>query len=129
MQVSSYRPLPAARHTAPTGGTLATTSEPMPLPKPVPPAPPAQRGPIAEAAHDFVAGMKYSLDKLVEFAKHPFDASKREGPWRNPCDPESTAEKIGRLIPGIALAAGAFLLSKVVFKGGINIGGPRVGWR
>ena len=130
MQVNSYRPLPTARYTAPTGGAAPrVTSEPMPLPKPVQPAP-GQGGGFGEVVSDFFAGAKYGTEKLVEFVKHPFDASKRQGPWRNPCEPESTAEKIGRMVPGVVVAVGAFLLGQVLFKGRFNFGGgPRVGWR
>jgi hypothetical protein len=128
MQVNSYRPLPQTRYVAPTGGAAPlAVSEPLPQPKPTQPGPGYGTG-LGEVLSDFVAGAKYSTQKLIEFVKHPFDESKRQGPWRNPCEPESTAEKIGRMVPGIVLAAGAFLAGKGLFPG-FNFGGPRVGWR
>lgn len=130
MQVSSYRPLPAVRYPAASGvaAPAVMPAEPMPLPKPPQPAP--VKGGLGEVVGDFFAGMKYGTQKIVEFVKHPFDASKRQGPWRNPCDPESTAEKIGRMVPGALLAVGALLVGKGLFKGGFNFGGgPKVGWR
>lgn len=127
MQVNSYRPLPTVRYAA--SSTVMPASEPMPLPKPVQPVP-TPGGGLKEVASDFVAGVKYGTQRMVEFIKHPFDASKREGPWRNPCDPESTAERIGRAVPGAIVAIGGLLLARGAFKGGFRFGGgPYVGFR
>lgn len=130
MNVSSYRPM---TYTPPT--TVVT-----PPPKPTVPNPDTGASPnvpgfdrngfggkVVDAVNDFGFGVKYGAQQLLEFIKHPFDESKRQGPWRNPCEPESLPERIGRWVPGAALAVAGFFLTRGLFGG--HRGLPHVGFR
>lgn len=121
LQINSFRPMSYAQ----SNRTIIVTPPTQPS---TPIAPPPATGPgRGGVVGDFWFGMKYGGERIIEFIKHPFDESKREGPWRNPCLPESTAEKIGRWVPGALVAVAGFLIGKAVFR--LPGGGAHVGWR
>jgi hypothetical protein len=124
MQIASYRPVAAVRATAvqPLGGA----SEPQPDPKPVTP-PTTIPSVTGSVFGDFTFGMTQKAHDMIEFVKHPLDATKREAIYRNPCAEVSLPEKIGRFVPSLLLGAAAFLVGKVVLR--LPGGGPNVGWR
>ena len=128
MQIASFRPTAPARATMsaavlPMGGAA---SEPQPDPKPGTP-PTTIPSVTGSVFGDFTFGLSHQVHDMIEFAKHPLDASKREVMYRNPCAEVSLPEKIGRFVPGLVLGAAAFLVGKGVFR--LPGGGPNVGWR